>query len=103
MVARVTYCPYSDLEAKRVVSREEGEQFARDNGLVFMETSAKTAANVEEVLSVFSNAISPLNTACYMLCFLTLFLLLNTLLTSQGVHQHSKTDLRANTAGAARH
>jgi hypothetical protein len=39
----------SDLEAKRAVSREEGEQFARDNGLIFMETSAKTAANVEEV------------------------------------------------------
>lgn len=37
-----------DLEAKRAVSREEGEQFARDNGLIFMETSAKTAANVEE-------------------------------------------------------
>jgi hypothetical protein len=39
----------SDLEAKRAVSREEGEQFARENGLIFMETSAKTAANVEEV------------------------------------------------------
>ena len=82
----------SDLEAKRVVSKEEGEQFAKENGsfcvlcsyattapswssynyllswlsppylflfilefnsagLLFMETSAKTAANVEEVLS----------------------------------------------------
>jgi hypothetical protein len=30
------------------VKREEGEAFARENGLVFMETSAKTAANVEE-------------------------------------------------------
>jgi hypothetical protein len=39
----------SDLESKRAVSREEGEQFARENGLIFMETSAKTAANVEEV------------------------------------------------------
>lgn len=38
----------TDLEAKRAVTREEGEQFARDHGLVFMETSAKTAANVEE-------------------------------------------------------
>jgi len=38
----------SDLEARREVKREEGEAFAREHGLVFMETSAKTAANVEE-------------------------------------------------------
>lgn len=38
----------SDLERRRAVSTEEGEQFARDNGLIFLETSAKTAANVEE-------------------------------------------------------
>lgn len=31
------------------MSTQEGEQFARDNGLVFMETSAKTSHNVEEV------------------------------------------------------
>eukprot|EP00047_Mylnosiga_fluctuans_P020496 m.92984 g.92984 ORF g.92984 m.92984 type:complete len:219 (+) comp8526_c0_seq3:181-837(+) len=37
-----------DLESKRVVTREEGEQFAAANGLIFLETSAKTAANVEE-------------------------------------------------------
>ena len=28
----------------------QGEAFAREHGLVFMETSAKTAANVEEVI-----------------------------------------------------
>ena len=39
----------SDLEASREVKKEEGEIFARENGLIFMETSAKTAANVEEV------------------------------------------------------
>eukprot|EP00128_Syssomonas_multiformis_P018466 Colp12_sorted_trinity150504_noHs@1113 len=38
----------SDLDARRAVSKEEGEQFARDHGLIFMETSARTAANVEE-------------------------------------------------------
>ncbi|KNC81779.1 hypothetical protein SARC_05925 [Sphaeroforma arctica JP610] len=38
----------TDLESKRKVSKEEGEQFARENGLVFLETSAKTAENVEE-------------------------------------------------------
>jgi len=38
----------SDLESRREVKREEGETFAREHGLIFMETSAKTAANVEE-------------------------------------------------------
>jgi len=37
-----------DLDQKRAVKYEEGEQFAKDNGLIFMETSAKTAHNVEE-------------------------------------------------------
>ena len=36
-----------DLEDIRAVTKEEGEAFAREHGLVFMETSAKTAANVE--------------------------------------------------------
>ena len=34
--------------SRREVKREEGEAFAREHGLVFMETSAKTAAGVEE-------------------------------------------------------
>ncbi|VDP92214.1 unnamed protein product [Echinostoma caproni] len=38
----------SDLEGRRDVQKEEGEAFAREHGLIFMETSAKTAANVEE-------------------------------------------------------
>lgn len=38
----------SDLESSRQVSKEEGEQFAKEHGLIFMETSAKTADNVEE-------------------------------------------------------
>ncbi|EMS64610.1 Ras-related protein Rab-2-B [Triticum urartu] len=33
---------------RRAVSYEEGEQFAKEHGLVFMEASAKTAQNVEE-------------------------------------------------------
>lgn len=36
------------MEAKREVKKEEGEAFAREHGLVFMETSAKTSDNVEE-------------------------------------------------------
>jgi len=38
----------SDLDHRRTVTYEEGEKFAKDNGLIFLETSAKTAANVEE-------------------------------------------------------
>merc|ERR1712185_226428 len=37
-----------DDEDKRAVSREEGEAFAKQHGLLFLETSAKTAHNVEE-------------------------------------------------------
>jgi len=36
-----------DLEDKREVSTEEGENFAKEVGIPFMETSAKTAYNVE--------------------------------------------------------
>ncbi len=39
----------SDLEHRRQVSFDEGQAFAREKGLKFMETSAKTANNVEEV------------------------------------------------------
>ncbi|XP_019167711.1 PREDICTED: ras-related protein RABB1b-like [Ipomoea nil] len=39
----------SDLaDHRRAVSKEEGEQFAKENGLLFLEASAKTAQNVEE-------------------------------------------------------
>ena len=38
-----------DLDARRQVSTEEGERFAKENNLIFLETSAKTAFNVEEV------------------------------------------------------
>lgn len=37
-----------DLESKRQVSYEEGEELARQYRLMFLETSAKTAFNVEE-------------------------------------------------------
>ncbi|XP_057967493.1 ras-related protein RHN1-like isoform X2 [Malania oleifera] len=39
----------ADLEAKRAVENEEGEQYAKENGLMFLETSAKTAQNVNEL------------------------------------------------------
>lgn len=37
-----------DLENKRAVSKEEGEAFAKQHGVTFLETSAKTAENVEQ-------------------------------------------------------
>ena len=37
----------NDLEHRRAVTTEEGKAFAAANGLIFMETSAKTAHNVE--------------------------------------------------------
>ena len=37
------------IRDSRTVSTEEGAKFAEENGRIFLETSAKTAANVEEV------------------------------------------------------
>ncbi|KAG4947923.1 hypothetical protein JHK85_041768 [Glycine max] len=39
----------SDLEPKREVEAEVGEQFAQENGMFYMETSAKTAENINEL------------------------------------------------------
>ncbi|KAM7275318.1 hypothetical protein ACFE04_017184 [Oxalis oulophora] len=39
----------ADLEEKRKVPTEVGDQYAKENGLVFLETSAKTAQNVNEL------------------------------------------------------
>lgn len=38
----------NDLEHRRAVSTAEGQAFADENGLLFLETSAKTAHNVEQ-------------------------------------------------------
>eukprot|EP01083_Nonionella_stella_P296069 1005903_1 len=40
-----------DLEHLRQVSTEEGQRFAQENGLLFIETSAKTSKNVEEAFT----------------------------------------------------
>jgi len=47
----------SDLDAKRQVSTEEGQQFAESHGLIFLETSAKTAHNVDEAFIGTANVI----------------------------------------------
>jgi len=41
----------ADLESGRAVTAEEATAYATENGLFFMETSAKTAANVNELFS----------------------------------------------------
>ena len=46
-----------DLEDKRQVSYEEGEAFAKENGLMFLETSAKTAYNVVESFNLSGECI----------------------------------------------
>ena len=38
----------SDLEGKRVISYEEGKNFADENNLLFFETSAKNGSNIKE-------------------------------------------------------
>lgn len=48
----------ADLEHKRAVSRKEGERFAAEHGLLFLETSAKTAENVEEAFFRSANIIN---------------------------------------------
>lgn len=39
----------SDLASKRKVEPDEARQYAEENNIMFMETSAKTASNVNEL------------------------------------------------------
>ncbi|KXJ11611.1 ras-related protein Rab-5B [Exaiptasia diaphana] len=39
----------ADLSSKRMVDYEEAQTYAEENGLLFMETSAKTAMNVNDI------------------------------------------------------
>ena len=46
-----------DLEEKRQVTYEEGEAFAKENDLMFLETSAKTSYNVVEAFNLSASSI----------------------------------------------
>ena len=47
----------SDLEDKREVTFQEGEEFAKNNGLYFFETSAKNFKNIKEAFNKLTEEI----------------------------------------------
>lgn len=47
----------SDLADKRLVETDEAQAYADDNGLLFMETSAKTASNVNEIFMAIARKL----------------------------------------------
>lgn len=48
-VANHLFCPFSDLEDKREVSKEAGEELAKKWGVPFFECSAYTETNLREL------------------------------------------------------
>lgn len=46
-----------DLDFERLVSRKEGEAFAKENNLPYIETSAKTAKNVHEMFHQMAHEV----------------------------------------------
>ena len=57
-VCRLIVGNKTDLSDKRVVRRDEGQAFADSLGVPFIETSAKTASNVQEMFLQMCQAIS---------------------------------------------
>ncbi|KAG7232017.1 hypothetical protein INR49_009987 [Caranx melampygus] len=51
----------ADLAEKRLVEYEEAQTYAEDTGLLFMETSAKTAMNVNELFLAIGERLLPLH------------------------------------------
>jgi Ras-related protein Rab-1A len=47
----------SDLQGKRVVTTEQGKEFADSLGIEFLETSAKTSQNVEQAFLTMASQI----------------------------------------------
>lgn len=86
----------SDLAHRRAVSTEEGEQFAKDHGLIFMEASAKTAQNVEEVkCHVFFLLFSfLLDRVCIFLSAGSTFTTKVFIISIAGIYQHCDKHLQ---------
>lgn len=49
----------ADLESRRAISTEEAREFAEEAGLLFFETSAKSATNVLELFTALGTNLSP--------------------------------------------
>jgi len=47
----------TDLDSRRTVGSDEGERFAKENNLIFVEASAKNSTNVEEAFEKTAKAI----------------------------------------------
>ncbi len=47
----------ADLDTRRVISREEGAAYASENGMMYIETSAKSASGVNEAFMGCAQAI----------------------------------------------
>eukprot|EP01117_Protostelium_nocturnum_P009546 TRINITY_DN3405_c0_g1_i1.p1 TRINITY_DN3405_c0_g1~~TRINITY_DN3405_c0_g1_i1.p1 ORF type:complete len:197 (+),score=50.52 TRINITY_DN3405_c0_g1_i1:364-954(+) len=56
-VSKILVGNKSDLEEARAVTTEEGTEFANSLGIPFIETSAKSGSNVEELFSSLSESI----------------------------------------------
>jgi small GTP-binding protein len=47
----------ADLESERQVNKEVAKNFAKENNLLFLETSAKTGTNIEKIFQILSEKI----------------------------------------------